>query len=1250
MADLYFIETGYFDPELGYYVYTADAESAFAISSSVSCDATKIATPIEGSATLVCEFTNSTSAGKLIDADIEAITLFDISVLATAQLAGTALLEATFAIIPTAVVNRSITQTLDNIITLNAQAAKVAVIDSTMATAATLTAAATKLKVSSAALSANSSISTTQYFGTGRPRNLSGTAYYDTSNKKFGTASVYADGSLLFAGGTTRPDTSDDWVLETWIYHNGSETTNIWTYWLNLDINASEQIVLNLYNSSGSSAVSFTSNSGVVATNTWKHILVVKDSGRISLFYDGSRIFTTTSLPTSYYKGPSYAVQIVPGSSSRLDETSLWVGTTLNYNPSSSTITVPSSARSNDPATTQFLYHFNSNALDDIIYTASAQAALSSQASLSAVATKTQGETTASLAATSSLTALVGKLIEVSSAQTAEFAQSVDTSKVLSGLADLTTSSELSATAYVLRTADIASSAEFAENIDYNRIREFAADTLVLFTPSMVVNAQLAGTALLESTSELTAVAYLTRDAVSTESAEFTQSAEITRTRNIAGALTIDSAVTAELNKVLNAEASVTSEFTQTADIDLLPGAVIAVSSEFTQSITATRIQAISSDLTAQTSLFADIGLVRPGSSALASEFTTDIIAYKTTDADSALSAESQVTAEVNSIPGIDADLTVESTLTLVASITTDSLVEAIAMASEVTIAYKNASGTISCEATTTLSAALGKIIVLTPNYNTGARSSDGLYPRIQLSGLPVGGLDIYSSGFTASIWAKREVVGNYLQTIWTPQITGQSYYTGLVIDNNNIRLRSTFDSDEPGATWANQAPTDTDWHHYLIQCSRPGHFKLWLDGEYLGSQTYFASVQSGKFENNYWIRFGSGVPTNLYDESWTNPSGNLDPNVSVAQVWMGIVDTEYVQDPLGNYYRVTSAFDPGNFYNNGYVDLGSLGRGLANQLPEPYIYDTLSSPWTNVQFWNGSTSATGTPASSSLLTPTAQASSTLTAEPQAVLVNVIETQATTALTAQATKRVVTESTQTAEFTQTTEAVKFVGVTSDLTSEFTQSSEASRTRDVTSDLTAELGLAVISGFFEQATADLSTAFDLTADVTLIEPIRTSADLVAESSVTAEVTGYSGVAAFIAVQASLTAEITVKPPVRITADLAATSELAATIGSIEQFIVLTSSSGTMTAAAVKTAQGQSNLIVTSTQTAGPVKYTGIVANWSAFYSQLSVGDVLNIDPYLTLVIKPENRIIVIESETRALKVTAETRVLTIEGYQ
>jgi hypothetical protein len=56
---------------------------------------------------------------------------------------------------------------------------------------------------------------------------------------------------------------------------------------------------------------------------------------------------------------------------------------------------------------------------------------------------------------------------------------------------------------------------------------------------------------------------------------------------------------------------------------------------------------------------------------------------------------------------------------------------------------------------------------------------------------------------------------------------------------------------------------------------------------------------------------------------------------------------------------------------------------------------------------------------------------------------------------------------------------------------------------------------------------------------------------------------------------------------------------------------------------------------------------VTATFSAFNSQLTVGEIINIDPALQLMIEPETRIRKIQQETRVLSIESETRVNIIE---
>jgi len=77
MADLNYIESGYFTPDSGYFVYTADAASAVNSTSSVSCDVNKVSDAVS---TITVSFTQSTYISKTSDIDLYAFSEAAIAV------------------------------------------------------------------------------------------------------------------------------------------------------------------------------------------------------------------------------------------------------------------------------------------------------------------------------------------------------------------------------------------------------------------------------------------------------------------------------------------------------------------------------------------------------------------------------------------------------------------------------------------------------------------------------------------------------------------------------------------------------------------------------------------------------------------------------------------------------------------------------------------------------------------------------------------------------------------------------------------------------------------------------------------------------------------------------------------------------------------------------------------------------------------------------------------------------------------
>jgi hypothetical protein len=91
----------------------------------------------------------------------------------------------------------------------------------------------------------------------------------------------------------------------------------------------------------------------------------------------------------------------------------------------------------------------------------------------------------------------------------------------------------------------------------------------------------------------------------------------------------------------------------------------------------------------------------------------------------------------------------------------------------------------------------------------------------------------------------------------------------------------------------------------------------------------------------------------------------------------------------------------------------------------------------------------------------------------------------------------------------------------------------------------------------------------------------------------------------------------------------------------------SASATMVCNNVVLRQGNANLVDNFDMLVSVQYIIRVTATFSAFNSQLTVGEIINIDPALQLMIEPETRINKIPQETRVLSIESETRVNIIE---
>jgi hypothetical protein len=113
--------------------------------------------------------------------------------------------------------------------------------------------------------------------------------------------------------------------------------------------------------------------------------------------------------------------------------------------------------------------------------------------------------------------------------------------------------------------------------------------------------------------------------------------------------------------------------------------------------------------------------------------------------------------------------------------------------------------------------------------------------------------------------------------------------------------------------------------------------------------------------------------------------------------------------------------------------------------------------------------------------------------------------------------------------------------------------------------------------------------------------------------------------------------------RINADFSVTVTQSAQGQRLRVGIALQASLGTLSCAINRLRQGSAGFVDSFDLLASPQYIIRITATFSAFNSILTVGEVINLDPYLTYVIPAETRLWQIDAESRIIAIEQETRV-------
>jgi len=705
------------------------------------------------------------------------------------------------------------------------------------------------------------------------------------------------------------------------------------------------------------------------------------------------------------------------------------------------------------------------------------------------------------------------------------------------------------------------------------------------------------------------------------------------------------------------ASASLTSAFTQTATIIKTARVEPSLTSSVSVATVSVKTARSSVALTTIADLSAQAARTRALTSSIAVAATVTTIATKTTQTATALTSQSTFTASAQrtrtTVQSFVSTAT-QTTATIKTARITLGLTSAFAPVITAVASVSNGAG---LTASFTVSALTGVLRQFPVNSLTGAATSvsPGYYPQVldfdQTQFPSPGDFAIRDPNWTFGVWIKRESRTNYFETIATSTVDvgGTNNKAAIAFRGNNIRFRFNFDPDEPGATWTNVAPNDTEWHHYLFRSIvNPANdtypvqnWLLWVDGVPQGV-TDDAFQATGDL---IWCgRFGSQQQNTLQGslvlgyQDLARDSGGYDFNPApfngaFAQAWMG---------------RVTDAqFDVNKFY--GRFDLGTTGT--ATGLPTPIFYNRLTTPYTGVGWTNDNTVKIA--ATQALVLPSVQARFTLSCEVVTVIENTVAVQSNVSVSVSGTRVLVLGATLAASSTQSTTAQKTARVTETLTSTATLNASADKLRGVSAGLTATATLSATAFKVKQFACAISS--QVTSSATAARTRTAASALTAAATFTAAIDDRTRNA--ITLQAGAFSLNIVYTRVKFGAGAISSAATSTTTAvTVKRTASTLSSQSTITTNAQKVVISVGNLTARFAITSIVFRAIIAQANLSAIGFVLTQGDILNFDPCREIKVEeetrlakllPESRLLIVDQETRTLKVPQETRVLRVD---
>jgi hypothetical protein len=139
-----------------------------------------------------------------------------------------------------------------------------------------------------------------------------GNAQVSTSVKKYGTGSLAFDGNGDFLSYPSSVFGGGNFTVEGWVYFNSTSGDQT-IFGINWNSNAnslsavrvdiSSGVVRDMGSTDGTNFYFFQATSTSPSTSTWYHIALVRNSGTVTFYVDGTSVNSTSSVPNALYAG-----------------------------------------------------------------------------------------------------------------------------------------------------------------------------------------------------------------------------------------------------------------------------------------------------------------------------------------------------------------------------------------------------------------------------------------------------------------------------------------------------------------------------------------------------------------------------------------------------------------------------------------------------------------------------------------------------------------------------------------------------------------------------------------------------------------------------------------------------------------------------------------------------------------------------------------------------------------------------------